>query len=64
MGKTHTLIVRGLTKDQKNSLKRLAKAKNRLASVNSFMLDVIDDKTIHDIETFKIKQQNGKENKG
>lgn len=57
MGNTHTLIVRGLTKDQKNSLKRLAKAKNKLASVNSFMLQVIDDKTIHDIETFQIAKK-------
>jgi len=39
--KTHTLIVRGVSKDAKNKLKRLVK-KNRSGSVNNEVLNAID----------------------
>jgi hypothetical protein len=57
MGKIHTIIVRGVTKAQKNSLKRQAKLKDKRASVNNFMLQLIYDKTIHDIESFEINKK-------
>lgn len=41
--KKHTLIVRGVTRNQKHSLKKLAK--ERKQSVNGFLLAVIESET-------------------
>jgi hypothetical protein len=49
--KSHTLIVRGLTKAQKDSLKRQAAKKNQ--SVNGFVLSTVNDITVLDIEASK-----------
>lgn len=57
--KTHTLIIRGVSKEQKNSLKRLADGKNQ--SVNGFFLTNITNITEKDIEVWDIKQAELKE---
>lgn len=49
--KTHTLIVRGVSKAQKDSLKRQARSKNQ--SMNGFILSTVKDITIMDIEANK-----------
>lgn len=56
MVKPHTLIVRGLTKAQKDSLKRLAKDKNQ--SVNGYLVTAIDLLTCLEISDYKKKQKN------
>ena len=57
MANTQKLLIRGLSKAQKNSLKRQAKAKDKRASVNSFVLQILHDHTIHDIASFEIKRK-------
>jgi hypothetical protein len=49
--KDHTIIVRGLSKEQKDSLKRQAKGRHQ--SMNGFLLTTVKDITTLDIETFK-----------
>lgn len=53
MGKTHTLIVRGVTKDQKNALKRIARKSNVKLSVNQVMLAIIGTQTFNEIKEYK-----------
>lgn len=53
--KSHTVYVRGVSKKVKDSLKR--QARNKRLSVNSFILGMFDDKTIHDIQTFDLKKK-------
>lgn len=53
MAKTHTLIVRGVSKEQKNSLKRIARKFPVKQSVNQVMLAMISTQTITEIEDFK-----------
>lgn len=55
--KGHTLIVRGISKAQKNSLKRLAMSKPVKTSVNYVMLQLIYDKTEKEIEVFELNKQ-------
>lgn len=52
MAKTHTLIVRGVTKDQKNALKRMAKRYSVKQSVNQVMLAMISTQTHSEIKEF------------
>lgn len=49
--KDHKILVRGLTKDQKDSLKR--QAANKHQSVNGFILSTVKDITAVDIEAHK-----------
>ena len=51
MAKTHTLIVRGVEKAQKNSLKR--QARNKRQSVNGYLLGAIDILTCTEIDQYK-----------
>lgn len=51
----HTVYVRGVSKKVKDSIKRQAKSKR--LSVNSFLLGLFEDKTIHDIESFEIEKK-------
>ena len=52
------LIIRNVPKAQQHSLKRQARGKRQ--SVNSFMLQIIADITIMDIENFKANQKSKK----
>lgn len=49
--KTHAITLRGLSKAQKDSLKRQARGKHQ--SVNGFLLSTVNDITSLDIEIFK-----------
>lgn len=49
--KAYTVYVRGVSKDMKNALKRLAKDKKW--SVSSYMLTKINEMTAEEIERFK-----------
>lgn len=51
--KTHTLIVRGVSKEEKNSLKRLARKSPAKLSVNQYMLSVIESHTASERADFK-----------
>ncbi len=53
MSKKHTLIVRGVSKDEKNSLKRMAKKTAAKLSVNQVMLGLINQATAKEIHDFK-----------
>lgn len=55
------LIIRNVPKAQQHSLKRQARGKRQ--SVNSFMLQIIADMTILDVETFRTKQKSKMEAK-
>jgi uncharacterized protein (DUF1778 family) len=55
MGKMHTIIVRKVSRDVKNSLKRQAK-RNR-QSVNGFLLEAIDSLTYNEIQDYKITKK-------
>jgi len=48
--KTYTILIRGITKDQKNSLKRSAKALSW--SVNTCLLKQVEALTYDEIEKF------------
>jgi len=53
MPKTHTLIVRGVTKDTKNSLKRIASHSDGRLSVNQVILSMISKFTKDEIASHK-----------
>lgn len=53
MPKTHTLIVRGVTKDAKNSLKRIASHSDGRLSVNQVILSMISKFTKDEIAAHK-----------
>ena len=52
MAKTHSLIVRGVTKSVKNSLKRMALANSPKLSVNQVMLKMLSNHTESEILEF------------
>lgn len=58
MSKTHTLIVRGISKDEKNSLKRMAKKSIGKLSVNQIVLGIINFSTAKEISEHKSKKPN------
>lgn len=53
MQKTHTLIVRGVTKDVKMSLKRIANKSEGMLSVNQVILSMISKFTKDEIAAYK-----------
>lgn len=53
MAKTHTLIVRGVSKEQKNALKRIATKSSVKLSVNQVMLAMIGTQVFGEIEEYK-----------
>jgi hypothetical protein len=62
--KQHSVFVRGLTKDQKYSLKRTAITRRQ--SVNNVVLGLIDlatEEEIKEFKAFKKKMLNGQDNK-
>ena len=61
MPKTHTLIVRGVSKDQKNSLKRLSRNMAVKQSVNQVLLSIIQMTTEPEIEVHRSKTKLQKE---
>ena len=50
--KTHTLLVRGIEKSKKNSLKRIAKLKRQ--SVNALILSIVDEVTAPEIQMHRV----------
>lgn len=53
MTKTHSILVRGLSKEQKNSLKRIAAKHPGKLSINQLMLLEIEEKTYPEIAEYK-----------
>jgi hypothetical protein len=50
--KQHALYVRGLSKDQKNSLKRIARSRSIKVPVNTIILEMIQERTTGEIEEY------------
>ena len=53
----HTIYVRGVSKEVKNSLKRLAKKETGSATINGFLVKTFENMTTEEIKDHKSKKQ-------